>query len=112
ALEEELEREDKDGLSPHAHFLKQQYPGEPYRLRAAILRTDLDDANVDPVKSRLRGEETRPLARIRSGDDLRQPLHLLADSLRYGKADVIAQTEVQQVINQAEVFGLHVARLD
>lgn len=112
ALEEELEREDKDGLSPHAHFLKQQYPGEPYRLRAAILRTDLDDANVDPVKSRLRGEETRPMARIRSGDDVRQPLHLLADSLRHGKADVIAQTEVQQVINQAEVFGLHVARLD
>ena len=112
ALEAELEREDREGLSPHAHFLKRQYPEEPYRLRAAILRTDLDDANVDPVKSRLRGEETRPMARIRSGDDVRQPLHLLADSLRHGKADVIAQTEVQQVLTQAEVFGLHVARLD
>lgn len=112
ALQAALDKEDREGLSPHAHFLKMQYPEEPYRLRAAILRTDLDDANVDPVKSRLRGEETRPMARIRTGQDVREPLHLIAESLQHGRADIIAQTDVQDALVQADVFGLHVARLD
>lgn len=111
-LLEALTAEEELGLSPHANFLKSQYPEEPYRLRAAILRTDLDDANMDPVKSRLYGEETRPRARIKTAEDVREPLTLLAESLRYGKADPIVDQDLQKALYQAEVFGLHTARLD
>ncbi len=100
-------------FSPHVAFLKQQYPEEPYRLLAAALRSDLNDTNEDPVKTRLFGEETRPLARLHSAVELRRVLELLYRSLiDFSNAGSIADDDVKNACIQADVFGLHVARLD
>lgn len=107
-----LAEEEEEGFSSHVKFLKSQYPQEPYRLLAAVLRSDLDDANRDPVKTRLFGEETSPMANIRSGDDVRHILDLIQDSLVQNNAREIANTDVHDALIQADVFGLHVARLD
>ncbi|MCB0035573.1 MAG: phosphoenolpyruvate carboxylase, partial [Anaerolineales bacterium] len=111
-LKKALEKEEEEGLSPHIDFLKSHYPQEPYRLRAAILRTDLKDANSDPVKIRLHGRPAPPMARIKTGDDVRDPLYLLQESLLDANVKPVALSELQDTIYQAEVFGLHTARLD
>ena len=101
-----------DNEAEHVAFLREQYPQEPYRLLAAMLRANLDEANQDPVKRRLLGEDKSPMAAIRNGDDLRAPLDLLHRSLLRAGAKDVTEAELADTRYQAEVFGLHMARLD
>lgn len=106
-----LEEEATD-FSRHVQFLAEQYPQEPYRLLAAVLKADLDDTNRDPVKSRLLENDNSPLAPIRSAADLIKPLERIDRSLRNGRTDNIADADLKDALIQANVFGVNVARLD
>lgn len=97
--------------SPHLAYLKDRYPKEPYRLWAARLTADLADASAGDMVARLKGISNPPLA-MRSMDDLRRPLDAMDAALRRSGMAAIARGELAKTRAQAEVFGLHVARLD
>ena len=107
-----LLQEESADFSPHVQFLAAQYPQEPYRLLAAALRADLDDANRDRVKSRLLADDNSPMSQIHSADDLLKPLERMDVSLRNGQTNQIAEADLRDALIQANVFGLHVTRLD
>jgi phosphoenolpyruvate carboxylase len=107
-----LLQEESADFSRHLQFLAQQYPEEPYRLLAAALKADLDDTNRDPVKSRLLEDNDAPMAPIRTAADVLTPLQAIDRSLRNGKTDPVADGDVKDALIQANVFGVHVARLD
>ncbi len=107
-----LLKEEAADFSRHVRFLAEQYPEEPYRLLAAALKANLDDANRDPVKSRLLENDNSPMADIRAASDLIQPLERIDRSLRNGRTDTIADSILKDTLIQAGVFGVSVARLD
>jgi len=107
-----LLKDEAADFSRHVRFLAEQYPEEPYRLLAAALKANLDDANRDPVKSRLLENDNSPMADIRSANDLIQPLERIDRSLRNGRTDTIADSLLKDTLIQAGVFGVSVARLD
>ncbi|NND97484.1 MAG: phosphoenolpyruvate carboxylase [Pirellulaceae bacterium] len=108
----DLLRQELAGNSGHVKFLAQQYPDEPYRLLAAALKEDLNDANHDPVKSRLLENDHSPMAELRTTADLLKPLQSIDHSLRDGRTDAIANAQLKDALIQANVFGVNVARLD
>jgi phosphoenolpyruvate carboxylase len=98
--------------SGHIKFLAEQYPGEPYRLLAAVLKERLNNANRDPVKSRLLENDNSPMADLKTAADLLSPLEYIDASLRDGRTDAIADARLKDALIQAHVFGVNVARLD
>lgn len=97
--------------SEHLQFLKDRYPNEPYRLWAAALAEDLADAAGGKMVDRLKGISNPPL-RMRTMDDLLNPLLLMDKTLRESNLEDIVRDTLAQIKYQAQVFGLHVARLD
>ncbi|MFK7800395.1 MAG: phosphoenolpyruvate carboxylase [Anaerolineae bacterium] len=109
----DLLAEERDaGFTEHLDFLQEQYPEEPYRLLAAALRADINEANKDPVKSRLLDNDASRMAQVRTAADLLRPLETIDASLRSGKAKDIADTDLKDALIQARVFGVNAARLD
>ena len=109
----DLLAEERDaGFTDHVTYLQNQYPEEPYRLLAAALRADINDANRDPVKSRLLEGNDEPMAQVRTAEDLLRPLEAIDQSLRAGRTKDIAQTDLKDALIQARVFGVNAARLD
>ena len=100
-----------DKRSEHVEFLYNRYPHEPYRLWAAILGADLAEASSGDMVSRLLGISNPPL-RIRRRSDLVEPLDLMDRVLLSQGLEDIAKTDLKRVRYQAEIFGLHMARLD
>ncbi|HSH01129.1 MAG TPA: phosphoenolpyruvate carboxylase [Anaerolineae bacterium] len=99
-------------LTRRATYLKERYPSEPYRLRSSVLADDLEEASLDDVTRRLLGHDAGPLPRLKTNLDLIAPLDLMEASLAYGEDEDIATAELSDFHTQAEVFGLHTARLD
>ncbi len=100
-----------DQTNAHLNYLKGRYPNETYRLYAAQLGADLAEASAGDMIARLKGEELPPL-RMRTMDNLLEPLVLIDRSLRReGMADII-RAGLDRSLAQARVFGLHAARLD
>lgn len=97
--------------SAHIAYLQKRYPNEPYRLWAAILGAELAEASAGDMAGRLRGRSNLPL-RLRRMSDLLGPLDLMDRTLRQENLAAIAAAELSPTRHQAEVFGLHVARLD
>lgn len=97
--------------SEHLAFLADRYPNEPYRLWAATLAEHLADASRGDMVARLMGQSQRPL-RLKSKDDLLQPLELMNKTLHQSGLDDIAHDDLARFRRQAQVFGLHVAALD
>ena len=97
--------------SEHLAFLQNRYPNEPYRLWAAALAEDLAAAAAGDMVARLKGEANPPL-RLKSMRDLLEPLDLMNKTLRQSKLDDLAADMLARMRRQAQVFGLHVARLD
>ncbi len=102
---------DVQDKSEHLAFLKDRYPNEPYRLWAASLAEDLAAAAAGDMVARLKGAANPPL-RLKSMSDLLEPLNLMNKTLRESKLDDLAADQLARMRRQAEVFGLHVARLD
>jgi phosphoenolpyruvate carboxylase len=97
----------------HLAQLRQRYPNEPFRYYAAILAADLETALQDEaVPARLWGQAAPPPPRLRSRTDLTAPLDLIDACLRDSKVQVVAEAELKRFRHEANVFGLHVARLD
>ena len=97
--------------SEHLAFLKKRYPNEPYRLWAAALAEDLAAAEAGDMVARLKGQANPPLS-LKSMRDLLEPLDLMDKTLRESKLDDLAADQLAHMRRQAQVFGLHVARLD
>ena len=97
--------------SEHLDFLQNRYPNEPYRLWAAALAEDLATAASGDMVARLKGEANPPL-RLKSMKDLLEPLKLMDKTLKESKLGDLAADQLARMRRQAEVFGLHVARLD
>ncbi len=95
----------------HVAFLKTRYPNEPYRLWAATLGADLADASAGDMVGRLKGL-ANPSLSMRTLQNLLQPLELMDQTLRASNLQDIAATDLARMRTQAQVFGLHVARLD
>ncbi|MCA9987843.1 MAG: phosphoenolpyruvate carboxylase, partial [Anaerolineales bacterium] len=104
-----LHREER---TEHVDFLLDRYPNEPYRIRAAMLAADLAEASAGDMLSRLLGRPAGPLPRLRTQADLLEPINLMRDSLEAGGAQAVEPTTLGPFKHQAEVFGLHTARLD
>ena len=102
---------DVQDKSEHLAFLKDRYPNEPYRLWAASLAEDLAAAAAGDMVARLRGEANPPL-RLKSMSDLLEPLKLMNKTLRESKLGDLSADQLARMRRQAQVFGLHVARLD
>lgn len=97
--------------SDHIAYLQQRYPNEPYRLWAAMLSAELAEASRGDMAGRLRGLSNLPL-RLRRMGDLLEPLELMDRTLRQENLATIAAAGLNQTRYQAQVFGLHAARLD
>jgi len=100
-------------MASHEKFLHERYPVEPYRLCLAILRNDLEKASADTqMAARLRGDLVDDEPRLQVEADLLQPLNLLISSLKESPAEDIDVAELNNLRTQANIFGLHSARLD
>ena len=100
-------------ISGDAERLRRRYPNEPFRLLAADLAAQLDEAlNDRAVTPRLLGEPAADPAGLRDRAGLAGPLDALDRYLRAGRAEVIARSDLQGFRHEANAFGLHVARLD
>lgn len=97
--------------SDHLAFLQDRYPNEPYRLWAAALAQDLAAAAAGDMVARLKGEANPPL-RLKSMRDLLEPLNLMHKTLHESNLGDLAADMLAKIRRQAQVFGLHVARLD
>jgi phosphoenolpyruvate carboxylase len=102
---------DVQDKSEHLAFLRNRYPNEPYRLWAASLAEDLATAASGDMVARLKGQSNPPL-RLKSMSDLLEPLKLMDKTLRESQLGDLAADQMARMRRQAQVFGLHVARLD
>ncbi len=102
---------DVQDRSEHLAFLQNRYPNEPYRIWAAALAEDLAAAAAGDMVARLKGEANPPL-RLKSMNDLLEPLRLMDKTLYESKLGDLAADQLARMRRQAQVFGLHVARLD
>ncbi|MDX1412626.1 MAG: phosphoenolpyruvate carboxylase [Candidatus Promineifilaceae bacterium] len=103
--------ENMETKTDHIGYLRNRYPREPYRLWAAMLGAALAEASAGDMVSRLKGLSNPPL-QMRRSEDLKTPLQHMEESLhKLGLADV-ASTDLARIRTQANVFGLHSARLD
>jgi phosphoenolpyruvate carboxylase len=82
------------GVGDWPEILK-RHENEPYRLLVYVLRARLRDPQ-------------RPLTQA----ELDEALALIESSLRAGRAAVLADGTLQDVVSRAHTFGLHTARLD
>lgn len=98
--------------SKRVKLLQERYPDEPYRLWLAILREDLAEVSAGSMVARLKGEDTNPPFALRTMQDLQERLDLVDAALRQQNMKEIALADLELMRYQAQVFGLHVARLD
>lgn len=99
-------------LSPHLAYLVNRYPNEDYRLYAALLAAELEETGRDDVVERLTGNPAGATPPIQTLNDLTTPLAALDHSLRQDGIEAIANDQLATFHYQAQVFGLHTARLD
>jgi len=111
ALRERLEN--AHITDPEVQELKDRYPYEPYRLALAGLRSRLMTAERKECPEWL----TNPKpgdgseAAIKTGK-VKEILDLISGSLSTHRAALLAEGELQRLLQQVTLFGLSVARLD
>lgn len=98
--------ESRRPLPPHVAYIEERYGAEPFRLVLSLLASDLADASRDEMVARLL-EKTPHQARIKL-QELLDPINIIASGL----PDPLAHTEIQKVLHQLNIFGLHAMRLD
>ena len=98
--------------SDHLKFIQERYPNEPYRLRAVLLAGDLARASADSMAARLLGQSAEAPPRMNTSDVLFDALAQIDSSLKKAGLDAISKVNLEPLLRQADVFGLHAARLD
>ena len=93
-------------LPPHAAYLENRYPDEPYRLALSLLAAELADASRDDMKAHLLSSEAHA-ARVALAD-FTSPLALIAQVL----PAAITGGWLRTLQRQLAIFELHAARLD
>jgi phosphoenolpyruvate carboxylase len=106
------ESDERDGhMDRHLAFLKERYPNESFRLYAARLGSDLAEASAGDMVARLMGRPS-PALRMRRMENLIVPLLAIDRKLREAGLTDIARADLERSLLQAQIFGLHAARLD
>ena len=99
-------------LSTLIEQLSSRYPHEQYRLLLAGLRDRLGQA-IDEVRSgQALVEDNAAAGNCLSADSVRETLQGIHDGLAAGRGAMLTGGDLKVVRDQAEVFGLHAARLD
>jgi phosphoenolpyruvate carboxylase len=115
-----------DDSSQHVRMIAGRYPNEPYRLMMAALTAQLQETERNTRQFSLYpfAQNTNvlsmshslslplPLPAMLSSEDVDDRLDIVAESLRQGRARMLADGELAQLRAQVNVFGLHWARLD
>ncbi|MES3518091.1 MAG: phosphoenolpyruvate carboxylase [Natronomonas sp.] len=91
---------DRADLPKVAEAAETENPDELYRQKLRLMRERLD-----------RVGDVRPEG-YDSADELRTDLKIIADSLRKGGAEVVAETYVAPLVRQVDTFGFTLASLD
>jgi phosphoenolpyruvate carboxylase len=99
-------------FSPEVERLRERYPHEPYRLVLAVLRERLAGAKETDLVAPESPKESTVARPSLSGHAVDETLEVIEQSLRAGRAAILADGDLKQVRQKAQVFGLHTARLD
>jgi phosphoenolpyruvate carboxylase len=89
--------------------LRGRYPHEPYRLVLAVLRKRLEQAAEEANAATTLGASKEPML---AAATLQETFKVLETSLLAGKAAILASGDLKKAQHQADVFGLHTARMD
>lgn len=115
-----------DNTSQHVRMIAGRYPNEPYRLMMAALTAQLQETQDNTRRHGLYpfAQNTNslplshsmslplPIPQMLTSEDVDDRLDIVTDSLRKGRAGVLADGELATLRSQVNVFGLHWARLD
>ena len=115
-----------DDTSQRVRMIAGRYPNEPYRLMMAALTAQLQDAHRNTKQFSLYPFAQNnnilamsfslalplPLPAMLTSEDVDDRLDIVAESLRQGRARMLADGELAQLRTLVNVFGLHWARLD
>ena len=93
-------------LPPHVAFIEERYIAETYRLVLSLLAADLADASRDDMTMHLLRSDPHQ-ARVHL-HDLLEPVEIIAAHVPHR----LAQNEIQKLLRQLHIFGLHSMRLD
>ncbi len=88
---------DAERMPEVAEPIAARNPHQPYRQKLAYLIHRLEPDSPNPYRGR---------------DELVEDVRVLVRSLRAGRGERIADRRMEALLRQAEVFGLHLARLD
>ena len=103
---------DQVAETPHVAYLRRRYPTETYRIQAALLADGLDEAAHDDVVARLQGSPARGTAHHPHQPGPLTPAAAHGWQLAAKRRRVHCGDAVAAFLTQAQVFGLHTARLD
>ncbi|MFC1466171.1 MAG: phosphoenolpyruvate carboxylase [Candidatus Brachytrichaceae bacterium NZ_4S206] len=121
-----IERANGASATSRVRMIAQRYPNEPYRMVLASLNAQLQEAFQQtkshplypfnaarpalPLSPSLSLPLTLPPAMTLR--QVKETLATVSDSLRRGRAALLASGELSDLQHQLDVFGLHWARLD
>ena len=126
ALQALIARMEDGAIASPMSMIARRYPNEPYRIALAGLTARLHAAfqqtktyplypfNIARPSLALSPQITLPLTlpRAISAREAQETLDTVSDSLRRGRAALLAEGELSDLQHQLNVFGFHWARLD
>jgi phosphoenolpyruvate carboxylase len=93
-------------LPDHVAYIQERYVAESYRLILSLLAADLAEASREDMTARLL-EQGEHQARV-TIDDLLKPIEQIAAHVPQS----LAKDELERLLRQLHIFGLHAMRLD
>jgi len=97
--------------SPRLEELAKRYPHEPYRLLLGVLREKLTDA-AEQIREPGFLDRPQSLSSTLNADTVSATLEAIGSGLAAGRGGLLIGGELAAMGVQADVFGLHAARLD
>jgi phosphoenolpyruvate carboxylase len=98
--------EERRPLPDHVAYIQERYVAESYRLILSLLAADLAEASREDMTARLL-EQGEYQARVTTGD-LLKPIEQIAEHV----PPSLAKDELERLLRQLHIFGLHAMRLD
>jgi phosphoenolpyruvate carboxylase len=99
-------------FSKHGETLTHRYPHETYRLLLGVLRERLARAEQEAMDAARLAQEAAPGEELLTAAAVRETYAVIEQSLRQGRARMLAEGDLKTATDQLNVFGLHTARLD
>jgi phosphoenolpyruvate carboxylase len=94
-------------LSSHLEEMGKRYPHEPYRLLLGVLRERLAQAGREAGEFDVASEQA-----LLDRATVAETLETIRASLAAGRGALLTEGDLETTQRQAEIFGLHTARMD